>query len=139
MRDNTAQKRRSTDHEGSLLCMPDILQRILSFVGPGHWHFLSTVSTWVREDYRNVDSMQVPAYCTSTQTVICFAQMTLYSSIFTSASRVKLAHESGLDCKAVKYEYAAGRHADTTTLAAAHELGMDLQLQQCEEQHSQEL
>jgi hypothetical protein len=50
--------------------------------------------------------------------------MTLYSSVFASPSRVKLAHESGLRCTSLAYGHAAGSYADIATLATAHELGM---------------
>jgi hypothetical protein len=50
--------------------------------------------------------------------------MTLFSSIFSSPSRVTLAIESGVDCSKESYQFAAGRRASVETLAVAHELGM---------------
>eukprot|EP00953_Heterococcus_sp_UTEX-ZZ885_P015096 8501-Heterococcus_DN1.PRE.1 len=85
----------------------DILRRVLSYVGPGHGLFLSSVSTLWRDLYCRVASRT----------------MTLYGSAF-SPSRVKLAHESGLDISTENFRHAAGKHADIATLKAAHELGM---------------
>jgi hypothetical protein len=44
--------------------------------------------------------------------------------VLASPSRVQLAHDSGLDCSSAAFQRAAGKHDDTATLAAAHELGM---------------
>jgi Ankyrin repeats (many copies) len=54
----------------------------------------------------------------------CVPEMTLCSSVLTSPSRVIHAHESGLDGTSQAYQRAAGKHADSATLVAAHELGM---------------
>jgi hypothetical protein len=50
--------------------------------------------------------------------------MTLFSAIFASPSRVKLAHESGLQCTSAEYQLAAGKYADVATLVAAYEAGI---------------
>jgi hypothetical protein len=55
----------------------------------------------------------------------CVPQMTLFSSVFASPSRVQLAHESGMDCSSTSYQYAAGRNASVATLKVAHDLGME--------------
>eukprot|EP00953_Heterococcus_sp_UTEX-ZZ885_P009499 5592-Heterococcus_DN1.PRE.1 len=52
--------------------------------------------------------------------------MTLYSSVFASPSRVRLAHELSIDCSEDSYKLAAGMHGSVKTLAAAYELGMSL-------------
>jgi hypothetical protein len=42
---------------------------------------------------------------------------------------VRHAHEHGLDCTSTRYQRAAGRYADITTLKAANELGMQYTIQ----------
>jgi hypothetical protein len=54
----------------------------------------------------------------------CVPRMTLYSSVFASPSRVRLAHESGLNFSTENFRHATGKHADVATLKAARELGM---------------
>jgi hypothetical protein len=44
--------------------------------------------------------------------------------VFESHSRGRLANEGGIDTAHWKYQSAAGRHADISTLALAHGLGM---------------
>jgi hypothetical protein len=56
--------------------------------------------------------------------VTCVPQMTLYSSVFASPSRVIHAYLSGLDGSSRAYQLAAGKFADIKTLAKAHQLGM---------------
>jgi hypothetical protein len=58
------------------------------------------------------------------QSFTCIPQMTLYSAVFGSASRVRLAHAAGVNCSTQVYQYAAGMHADIDALTAARELGM---------------
>jgi hypothetical protein len=50
--------------------------------------------------------------------------MTLYSSVFTTLSRLRLAHEGGINSSTHIYQNAAGRHASVELLVAARELGM---------------
>jgi hypothetical protein len=52
-------------------------------------------------------------------------RMTLYSTIFTSTSILKLALENGVSLSSASCQHAAGRHASTEVLLAAHELGME--------------
>jgi hypothetical protein len=116
-----------------------ILQRVLSYVGPGHWFFLSTVSSLWRELYSRVADAKIlmlyfphilveedyfPPESRYGVYEDCRPQMTLYSTVFASPSRVRLAHSCGLDVSTASFEHAAGRHADVATLATAHELGM---------------
>jgi hypothetical protein len=107
-----------------------ILQRVFSYVGPGHWLFLSTVSAlWKELDCSVGDKiMQKKGYMDIKQQFTCVAQMTLYSAGFASPSRVRLANESGLQCTTTSYQYAAGKHATIASLAAAHEVGMEYQV-----------
>jgi hypothetical protein len=124
MVDTQAQKRSA---EGSdPLLNAGILQNVLSYVGPGHHLFVAPVCKWWKEMYATLDSQQltINAGYRCASIITCDHQMTLFSSIFASPSRVKLAHKSGLDCTSGAYQRAAGKHANTATLATAHELGM---------------
>jgi hypothetical protein len=121
-----AQKRSAADSSNPLH-QAGILHRVLSYVGPGYWLFISEVSSLWRELYvklanLSVDTVWFRAFCKSKRT--CTAHMTLYSSVFASPSRVRHAYDCGLDCTSEPCQFAAGRSADVTTLAAAHELGM---------------
>jgi hypothetical protein len=57
--------------------------------------------------------------------VTCAPHTTLYSTVFASASRVKYAHASGVDCSTPRYQFAAGRHATVASLIIASEVGME--------------
>jgi hypothetical protein len=87
------------------------------------WCFVAEVSSLRRQLYIKVSHVEVQAVCFLTK-ITCIPQMTLYSAVFGSPSRVRLAHARGLSCTAAAYGQAAGMHADTITLATAHELGM---------------
>jgi hypothetical protein len=120
-----AQKRSAADISNPLL-YPGILQNVLSYVGSGHCLFVASVSTWWKGMYATVESHQL-AVCgvdsCASITITCDPQMTLYSSVFASPSRV--AYASELDCTSEAYLLAAGKHADAAALAAAHEMGME--------------
>jgi hypothetical protein len=86
--------------------------------------FVAPISKWWRDLYAAVDSQQlIVSY--GRIVITCIPQMTLYSSVFTSPSRVQLAHERGLNCTSAAHRCAAGKCADAATLAAAHMLGME--------------
>jgi hypothetical protein len=121
-----AQKRSAADSNSPLL-NPGILQQVLSYVGPRHCLFVAPVSRWWRSMYARVERQQLPALSKvgCTFYVNCVPQMTLYSSVFSSPSRVKLAHANRLNCRLAAYKRAAGKYADIATLAAAHSLGME--------------
>jgi hypothetical protein len=118
---NKAQKLQGTD-SSSPLQQAGILQHVLSFVGPGHWCFVAEVSSLWRDVYIRVEptEMQLDTY----RQMTCEPQMTLYSAVFSSPSRVRHAQALGLDYATAWCERAAGRYADVATLKAAHELGM---------------
>jgi hypothetical protein len=104
-----------------------VLKHALSYVGPGHHVFVPPVSTRWRGIYSSLTAQQ-QAVCDDyggNSTILCTPQMTLFSSVFAAPSRVQLAHEIGVDCRTRAYKRAAGKHADITTLVAAHSLGMD--------------
>jgi hypothetical protein len=54
----------------------------------------------------------------------CVPQMTLYSSVFASPSRLRLAQASGIHCTTPAAHHAAGRCASIEALEAARELGI---------------
>jgi hypothetical protein len=122
------QKRYAAD-SGNPLRQAGILLNILAFVGPGHWYFISAVSKLWKDLYEKVKSER-------TAIVIyydvlfggwfnCTPQMTLFSSVCASSSRVRLAHAANSGClKDPRHEYFAGRYADQATLVTAHELGL---------------
>jgi hypothetical protein len=102
------------------LFLSGVLQIVLSCVGLGHCLFVGPVSKWWKEMYFEVKSQQltVDAGGSRERDLICVPQMTLYSSVFASPSRVKL------DCTSESYQRAVGKYADIATVVAAHELGM---------------
>jgi Ankyrin repeats (3 copies) len=116
----------STVESSNPLLHLGVLRSVLSFIGPGHHLFVTPVCKWWKQVYYALGSQQLPACLSTGRKIIftCVPQMMLFSSVFTSPSRVQLAHKSGLKCASRAYELAAGKHADVATLAAAHELGM---------------
>jgi hypothetical protein len=125
-----AQKRSAFNRDP--LLEAGILQRVLSYVGPGHWLFLSTVSSLWRALYARVANRELtrlsynddPEAEEEEGSFICVPHMTLYSAVFSSSSRVQLAQQSGLDNSTASYQCSAGMHGNAATLIAAHELGM---------------
>jgi hypothetical protein len=108
-----AYKRNAADQQNAL-CERGILLRILSYVGPGHWHFLATVSSLWRDTYVRVAHSKLrflTFYRRRLVNFTCTPQITLFSSVFASPSRVALAHENGVDCSKEIYQLAAGKHS----------------------------
>jgi hypothetical protein len=123
MATNRVQKRSAADSSNPLL-EPGILQSMLGFVGPGHHLFVALVSKLWNDTYAVVESQQLTEHEEVGEQILTCATTTLHSFVFTSTSRVRLAHESGLDCTTQAYQSTAGSYADIGTLATAHELGM---------------
>eukprot|EP00953_Heterococcus_sp_UTEX-ZZ885_P007315 4438-Heterococcus_DN1.PRE.1 len=109
---------------------PDILLRVLNILGPGQHLLISAVSKAWRDSYERVDSVQIvgdpQGYDELEILLTITSQMTLYSSIFASATAVKWAHECGLPFDNAKLQRIAGRVADIPVLYAAHALGLAL-------------
>jgi hypothetical protein len=127
-------QKRSEPYRHEPLLEPGILQRVLSFVGPGHWLFLATVSRLWKELYARVAANELSKLSCNDDpeeeeeeegSLMCAPQMTLYSAVFSSPARVKLAQQCGLDNSTAAYQCSAGMHSSTDTLAAAQELGMN--------------
>jgi hypothetical protein len=115
-----------TADNSSPLSQTGILQHVLSYVGPGHWWFVSTVCSLWRDLYRELRSVQVVGYDDglSKISITCTPQMTLYSAVFASISRASLAEQESTHISGHRGETAAGKYADVNTLAAARELGI---------------
>jgi hypothetical protein len=121
----------SSDHSAcSPLLQPSVLQ-VLNFLGPGHYLFASTVSKLWLECYGRVPDCRVPSHDRyhHIESQACSHSHTLHSAIFSSKSRLRLAHAAGIQFDAVrnwKLQRLAGQHADIGTLAVAHQLGLPL-------------
>jgi hypothetical protein len=104
----------------------NIMRKVITCAGAGQWFFLAPVCKLWRDLYAQLASASVSACSTDgrRRNIACKPQMTRYICVFASASRIRLARESGVKFTTKKFRHAAGAHADTTTLAAAHELGM---------------
>jgi hypothetical protein len=124
MLSSRAQKDSAADSSNPLQ-QAGILQRVLDYVGPGHWCFLAEVSSLWRNLYTRVASRELQGMYSNNK-VICCSQMTLCSAVFASPSRLRHAHAHKLrvSCKTIVYEHAAGAYADISTLQAARKLGM---------------
>jgi hypothetical protein len=117
--------KRSAAGSSSPLLDPRVVQKVLSYVGPGHSLFVEAVSKLWKELYA-LETQQLIVNHEDDRSMASFAQITLYSSVFTSPSRVKHAHKSELDCTLEAYQRAAGKHADIAAFTTAHELGMQI-------------
>jgi hypothetical protein len=122
-----AQKRSTADRTNPLQQV-GVLQRVLDYVGPGHWCFVAEVSSLWRDLNRNVASREIQvfdSYSCLTKTITCLPQMTSFSAVLASPSRVRLhTHTRRLPYRRTAYERAAGMCADIATLQAARELSM---------------
>jgi hypothetical protein len=114
---------------GSALGNTGILQIVLSYVGPGHWLFLSAVCSEWKVLYERLAAVNVFAFTASGKKtrLKCEPRMTLSSAVFQSSRLVRLAHQHGLRFNSnYKMHHVAGKVADRHVLATAHELGMPL-------------
>jgi hypothetical protein len=118
-----AQNRSAADESSSPFYQAGIVQKILDYVGPGHWLFISTVSKLYRDLYKKVKSQHVVS---RGRKGVADSNMTLFSSVCASPSRLRLAHSRGYGCLVNKSlrEYYIGWVADKPTLMTAHELGL---------------
>eukprot|EP00953_Heterococcus_sp_UTEX-ZZ885_P001124 1117-Heterococcus_DN1.PRE.6 len=128
---NTRAQKRCVAGNSNPLLKTGILERVLGYIGPGHWYFISAVCKLWKDLYQWVDNRITAAAsydgigCGSSYKFTCVPQMTLYSSLWASPSRMMLAHSTGLGFLAgASNEYSAGWHADQTTLIAAYALGL---------------
>jgi hypothetical protein len=111
---------------------PHILKNVMSYVGPGHWLFLSAVSKAWLDIYSSLESVRMRRLDLQGRVKVftCLARHTMCAAVFASASRVRPAHSCGLQlsnwrtCAPLQTELRAGKHADIETLVAAHDLGL---------------
>jgi hypothetical protein len=115
------------------LYYPDILTRVLSYVGPEQWLFLGAVSTAWCAAYR-----KVPAVAHDSKHILCeqhapsCSTVTSRAHVFASASRVKAARAHGFPWDPPLTEFSwegrglaiAGAHGSRDALLAAKALGM---------------
>jgi hypothetical protein len=119
-----AQKRCVAEKSNPLL-QSGTLQRVFSFAGSEHWVFLAAVSSLWRDLYLKFCEKFIEESLTQRRRSSRL-KTTLFSSVFASPSRVKLAHEMGLSCLNYTFfgKLAAGKYGIVEALSAAHELGM---------------
>jgi hypothetical protein len=75
---------------------PYLVQNIIDFIGPGQHLSISTISKLVRQCYAKVETIDVPMYHDGPVShIVVSAQMTRYSAMCTSKSRLTLAVQCG--------------------------------------------
>jgi hypothetical protein len=119
-------QKRSTADSSNPLQQIGILQHVLDHVGPGHWCFVAEVCNLWRDLCIKVASryLETKSAYGLTKMITCTPQMTMFSAMFASPSRVRHAHKRGIRYETVSVQHAAGTYADIDSLKAAHELGM---------------
>jgi hypothetical protein len=107
----------------------NIRRIVFSYVGPGHWLFLATLSKACKESCEAVDSYKAATLdledCWNKYE--CQPHMTLRSAAFASPACLRLAVQSGFkDQGHTNWSggFSAGLYGDVSTLQAAHELGL---------------
>jgi hypothetical protein len=88
-----------TSASNNVMSNPYLVQSILDFVGPGQHLYISTISKLVRQCYGNVQAIECPVHCLKTGKLtgkVVSSQMTQYSQMCTSRSRLMLAVECGV-------------------------------------------
>jgi hypothetical protein len=106
-----------------------VLQRVFSYVGPGQWHYMATVSKLYKQSYEKAETLGVLCIATPWEAELCTATTTLLRAAFASPSRVQLAVACGLPIRAINnknLQQIAGKHSDLRTLQAAHKLKLPL-------------
>jgi hypothetical protein len=116
----------STDHSINPLSEGGVLQRVLGYVGPGHWLMVSLVSKTWRESYLQVPEQQITGFNSTLAAtcVMCVPRMTLLSFAVASAALTKLACNCGLPLDSSRLHLAIGRWGDIAALFAGFEAGM---------------
>jgi hypothetical protein len=108
-----------------------ILEIIFSYVSPGHWLFLGTLSKSCKQSCLNVEQREISFWDEDRYhdvTVQCKAQLTLSSAAFSSLACFQLAIEHGMplpSSNSRRQQRIAGQHASIETLQVAHELGLE--------------
>jgi hypothetical protein len=122
------QKVGSAEHSINPLSEAGVLQRILGYVGPGHWLLMALVSKEWRESSSHVPEQQFFEHDLYIQTFdaefTCVPRMTLLKAAVASAAVIQLACDCGLALDSSKLQLVAGRWGDIATLSAAFECGL---------------
>jgi hypothetical protein len=122
---HVSQAESSESSSSNPLNSTDVLQQVLSYVGPGHHIFVSAVCSLWRLVYPTVPSMRLIGHTANLRefSSTCWPQTTRYSAVFASPARIQVAHGSGLDLNKPQCQYAAGKYASAATVLAARALG----------------
>jgi hypothetical protein len=110
----------------------DIVQLVVSYVGPGKYFFLGTVCKLWHQPYTELPACERPSVDwrnEATHSVSCSSRTMLASAVFASPACVQLAHGFGFmrhgDTSTL--QQLAGKHADEQTLLALLAAGMRFQ------------
>jgi hypothetical protein len=126
----SAQKRSAHSSAVQPLLDVGILKHILEYVGPGQWLFVGTVCSLWRDTstlpHVNIWALKkfddkyhaVPINCSPRCTLLCAS--------VASPSRLRLAHQCGLDTESEAYQCTVGECAGFDTVHAALELGLTI-------------
>jgi hypothetical protein len=117
------------DHSTNPLSEAGLLQRILGYVGPGHWLPVAFVSRAWHKSYQTVPEQHIPgrnpwSVEDCDMTITCVPRITLLSAAVVSAPLMQLACHFGLRMNNARAHHAVGRCADTAALLKARELGV---------------
>jgi hypothetical protein len=69
---------------------PACLRHIHDFLGAGHYSFIAPVSKLWKQTYEATPSLETATFYKLRKPILCHSKTTLYSSVFTSISRVRL-------------------------------------------------
>jgi hypothetical protein len=118
---STQSKKQTVAGASKPLLHAGLLELILGFVGGNQALYVRPVNSSWMACYDKTTINQQGRIGWHVHTSFC----TSYRAVLASASRVRLAHDAGLLFSA-KYslEHCAGKHANTSTLEAAHKLGL---------------
>jgi hypothetical protein len=123
-------KSRMQPASSSPMLNASILEIIFSYVGPGHWLYLRTLSKSCKESYLNVEQREISFWDFDNDdyvTVQCTPRLTLTSAAFLSLACFQLAVEHGMPLpsrNSTRQQRLAGENASIDTLQAAHKLGL---------------
>jgi hypothetical protein len=117
-----SEKYSATDSRNPLH-QPVLLLQVLNYVGPGHRLLLSTVNSLWHELYNSVRSTVIVNIRKDNGHLLrCTSKMTLFSSVCTSPSTLRFAHEAGLDVSGALFQLTASQYTAIETLKVLHEL-----------------